>query len=127
MIRLRPALAAFAVLLAAAPLSAQQTIYQWKDARGVTHYTDTPPAGAHKARPIRHQAIPVASPPKAQPAEDTRCRDARANVERLQGAEPVGFDGDGDGKPDRALTGQERADQLEFNRAAAKALCRRGD
>ena len=43
---LRPLIAgactAAALLLAAAPLLAQ-TVYTWKDAKGVTHYSDAPP------------------------------------------------------------------------------------
>ncbi len=33
------------------------------------------------------------------------------------------MDGDGDGKPDRAMTDQERANQTELNSAAVKAYC----
>ena len=38
-----------ALLLATAlPSDAQQRVYQWKDAKGVTHYTDMPPPQAHR-------------------------------------------------------------------------------
>ena len=33
---------ALALLIAAAPLAASE-VYSWKDARGVTHYSQTPP------------------------------------------------------------------------------------
>ena len=41
---IRPSIActAMTLLLAASPLLAQ-TVYTWKDAKGVTHYSDTPP------------------------------------------------------------------------------------
>ena len=113
------------LLMLAVPATAQQTVYQWKDARGVTHYTDTPPPVAHTSRAIRNRGstptAPVAA--AAAPAKDTRCDDARANLERLKAEQPVGFDEDGDGKPDRNLTAEERTAQAELNQAAVKAWC----
>ena len=53
----------------------------------------------------------------------TSLENARANLDRLQGKDPIGMDGDGDGKPDRAMTDQERANQTELNSAAVKAYC----
>ena len=43
----------FSALFVAAPVCAQ-TVYKWTDARGVTHYTATPPpaAGAHNPRKL---------------------------------------------------------------------------
>ena len=36
----RPLAFALVLMVAAAPTFAQQRVYQWKDAQGVTHYTD---------------------------------------------------------------------------------------
>lgn len=126
--RLRPAFAMLALLLASGPLSAQQTVYQWKDARGVTHYTDTRPSGAHKTREIspRSATAPTVAAREQVPTQDDRCADARTNLERLKGEQPVGFDSDGDGKPDRNLSAPERAAQAELNQAAVKAWCGEG-
>ena len=122
---LRLALAT-ALLVPALAANAQQTVYQWKDARGVTHYTDTPPAGAHRSRAISNRGSTPTAPAAATPAKDSRCEDARGNLERLGSGQPIGFDDDGDGKPDRNLTDQERAAQTELNQAAVKAWCGQG-
>ena len=125
---LRPALLTLALAaLSASAVAQQQTVYEWKDAKGVTHYTDTPPSGAHKVREISRANTPAAAKPA--PAAATKspnashCENARANLDRLQGKDPIGMDGDGDGKPDRAMTEQERANQTELNSAAVKAYC----
>ena len=118
------------LLLLAAGLCANASatnVYQWKDAKGVTHYTDTPPSGAHKVREISRANTPAAAKPApaatAKSPNASHCENARANLARLQGKEAIGMDGDGDGKPDRAMTEQERANQTELNSAAVKAYC----
>ena len=119
----RTVAAALALLLAAAPtLAQQQRVYQWKDANGVTHYTDTPPPQTHKSRDIDDRGTP-AEAPKAKVEESRQCMDARANLQRLQGGQAVGIDTNGDGKADRNLTADERASQVELNHAAVKAYC----
>ena len=40
---IRPLALALALAAAAVPAIAQQRVYQWKDANGVTHYTDVAP------------------------------------------------------------------------------------
>ena len=119
----RPLAAVLLLSLASAPaLAEQQRVYQWKDANGVTHYTDTPPPQTHKSRDIDDRGTP-AEAPKAKVEESRQCLDARANLQRLQGGQAVGIDTDGDGKADRNLTADERASQVELNRAAIKAYC----
>ena len=54
------AVAAAALVLAAA--AAQGQTYKWKDAAGVTHYSDTPPPKG-TAQVLRPDSRPVASPP----------------------------------------------------------------
>ena len=68
---LQTCLVALAFVAAAPPAGAQQQrVYQWKDAQGVTHYTDTPPRGAHKVREISRANTPVAAKPA--PASETQ-------------------------------------------------------
>jgi len=57
-------LAALAVLCAA---PAHGQLYKWKDARGVTHYTDTPPPDNRPARTVSAPTAAVTGP--ALPAE----------------------------------------------------------
>ena len=114
---------ALALLLAAAPtLAQQQRVYQWKDANGVTHYTDLPPTQAHQRRDIdnRGSATEIAT---VKPAENEQCTNSRSNLTRLQTNQAVGVDTDGDGKSDRTLSSDERASQIELNQAAIKAYC----
>ena len=116
------ALAVFALAIAA-PAGAQ--IYKWKDAKGVTHYSESPPA---KGTYTTH-AAPTPSAPATQPtataeankSADPRCNTARGNLAMLQGKSPVQRDSDSDGKPDKTLTDAERASELELARATLKA------
>lgn len=121
--RTRTATAALALLLIAAPgMAQQQRVYQWKDAQGVTHYTDMPPPQSHRSREIdnRGSAAEVAT---AKPVENEQCANSRSNLERLQANQAVGVDTNGDGKADRNLSSDERASQVELNQAAVKAYC----
>ena len=119
----RTVAAALALLLAAAPtLAQQQRVYQWKDANGVTHYTDLPPTQAHKSRDIDNKGnTPEIATVK--PVENEQCANSRSNLTRLQTNQAVGVDTDGDGKSDRTLSSDERASQIELNQAAIKAYC----
>lgn len=123
------------VLAAAAPASAQQ-VYKWKDARGVTHYGERPPAsgnystvdavkdpgadtGATSATAASGDGATAAAAPSTAP--DPRCNTARANLAALQGNDPVQMDSDGDGKPDKALDEAGRNSQMELARATLRA------
>ncbi|MCD9127301.1 DUF4124 domain-containing protein [Luteimonas fraxinea] len=129
---------ALALLIAAAPLAASE-VYSWKDARGVTHYSQTPPpAGTRfEVRNVHGNAAsstPVTPAPVAAPAaaamttnanaggDNTQCELARTNVAALKGEGAVQQLG-ADGKP-RELAGSERADQLALSEAAVRAYCR---
>ena len=137
----RPSIAgactAAALLLAAAPLLAQ-TVYTWKDAKGVTHYSDAPPPkGEYKDRQIKARPATPATTAAAAPAtatasapeqnapvaDDAVCAQARLNLANLQGDAPVGPDADGDGKPDSTLDDAARAKQRELAQAAIAAKC----
>ena len=98
--------AAIAVLLLAglAAPAAAQDVYKWKDARGVTHYGDTPPAGV-KATAVRAAPAPApraagvastaagatAGATGAAPGESAQCTNARKNLALLQGEAPAFF------------------------------------
>lgn len=122
-----PALAAFAVALVftASPAAAQQ-VYKWKDARGVTHYSEKPPASGQYTTQdaVRDPATAPASASatdNAPSAVDSRCTTARRNLANLQSGQPVQMDSDGDGKPDQPLTDTERSNQMELARSTLKA------
>ena len=119
----RPIAVAIALLLVAAPgLAQQQRVYQWKDAKGVTHYTDMPPAQSHSSRDIDNKGnAPEIATVKA--VENPQCAASRANLQKLQANQTIGVDADGDGKSDRNLSSDERASQIELNQAAIKAYC----
>lgn len=114
---------------AAAPALAQQTageVYQWTDANGVTHYSQTPPPqGRYEHRLITSSgaAAAAASEPVAEQADNPQCTTARANIAALQGEGDVQMDADGDGRADRTLDADQRASQLELAQAAVKAYC----
>lgn len=116
------ALAALALALAA-PATAQQRVYQWKDAQGVTHYADTAPKQTHQARDIDARTGTTTETTATKPQESEQCRNARSNLQRLQGNDAIGIDSNGDGKPDRNLTDAERKSQTELNQAGVKAFC----
>ena len=119
-----------ALALAAAPAIAQQTageVYQWTDANGVTHYSQTPPAkGSYEHRLITSSgaAAPASATADASAgaAENPQCATARANIATLQGEGDVQIDAEGDGQL-RVLNAEQRANQLELAQAAVKAYC----
>ena len=126
-----PRLAAgFAVALTFALPAVSGELYQWKDANGVTHYSDAPPpAGAdYKNRTISNRgsaaiATEKTEAPAGSSTETSQCTTARGNLALLQGEGPVGTDADGDGKPDAAFTADERAAQAQLAEAAIKVHC----
>lgn len=142
-----------ASILVLAATAQAQTVYTWKDAKGVTHYSDAPPpkgAGKPQVKTVAASApaTPAAATPAAQatPAPGTitaataavakaasdaaaanaRCSQARANLAALQGTAPVGPDADGDGKPDSTLSADDRAKQVAAMQAAIQRDCSGG-
>jgi hypothetical protein len=108
-------------LLATLPVLAGE-VYQWKDAKGVTHYSDSPPPGT----PYKNRKVDDAPPSAATAAkdEDPRCAIARMNLQRLKDAKgPVGLDADGDGKPDKEMTAEEVAAQVRLAETTLKNTC----
>ena len=117
-----PILAPILVLVLASAAAQAADVYQWKDAKGVTHYGSTPPAsGAYKVRSVN--GTDPALPAAAKPAEDPACAIARKNVEVLKGKAAVQVDSDGDGKPDKTLSDADRTAQMDLAQATLKASC----
>jgi hypothetical protein len=121
-----PILAPILVLVLASATAQAAGIYQWKDAKGVTHYTDTPPPDSgYRQRNIYH---PDPGPPAtaAKPAENPACTTARNNIALLNSKQNVQLDSDGDGKPDKALSDNDRANQLALAQATLSTSCASG-
>ncbi|MFK3647101.1 DUF4124 domain-containing protein [Lysobacter enzymogenes] len=128
--RALPALGLGAVLAALAAFPAAATdLYQWKDAQGVTHYSDSPPPGQASSGQVKNRVIRNKSGTASQtaavtaPGESAPCVNARANLKQLQGSGQVGVDSNGDGKPDNVLDTQQRAAQVQLAEASIRAYC----
>lgn len=119
------AIAAALVLLASAAQAAGG-IYQWKDSKGVTHYSDTPPPSGEGKQRNLHNADPVVAPTSKAPAENPACATARGNIALLNSKQNVQLDSDGDGKPDKALSEGDRANQLALAQATLNTSCSAG-
>lgn len=122
-----PLIRALALLLiasACAPAFAQK-VYQWKDAKGVTHYSDSPPPnGQAQDRRIDNRGEPVPEVAAAgKSVENPSCTTAKRNLQILGDKTPVQLDSDGDGKPDKTLTEDDRGAQRSLAEAAVKAYC----
>ena len=111
-------------LLAVALPAAAGEIYQWKDAKGVTHYSDSPPPNqAHMSRAINQKGSPAVSVAAKPVVANADCTNARSNLKILQGNTEVGIDENQDGKPERNLTAQERANRTRLAEAGVKTYC----
>lgn len=111
--------------LAAAPLLAQ-TIYQWKDGKGVTHYSDAPPPKGATRREIRGTGRVIAAEAKGSEADNANCAQAKLNLTQLQSKAEVGLDKDRDGKIDAPMSAEARARQVLLVREAIKVHCSGG-
>ncbi len=113
-----------ASVLATAAASAGE-VYQWKDANGVTHYSQTPPAqGKFQQRTIT-QRVSAAAPaqPTAERTVSPQCATAQRNIELLQGGSRLQVDSNGDGQPDGDLDDADRQKQLEIAQTVARVNC----
>lgn len=123
---MRPVLFTFCLLAAVASVAHAQTqgVYKWKDAKGVSHYSDMPPPTGKYGSVEANAAARVAAPKQAD-AVDPRCATARTNIERLKsGNANIGLDADGDGRPDAPLPDAQRAEQLRLAEASASNFCK---
>ena len=142
--RLLPALMTGLVVACVCVGATAGDVYQWKDAKGITHYSNTPPAnGTYKTRIVHTDDTPAPAPAttaatasaapaptpapapaaEANPGEDPGCAIARKDVELLQAKAPVLMDSDGDGKPDKILSDEDRAKHLQVAQSALKGRC----
>ncbi|GAB3348502.1 DUF4124 domain-containing protein [Lysobacter tyrosinilyticus] len=100
-------------------------VYQWKDANGVTHYSDAPPPAQQG---VQHRQLkdkgPVLAQIGAKPTEEENCATARKNVEQLKGnSGPVGFDANGDGQLDKEMTAEERSLYVQQTELMLRTYC----
>lgn len=112
-------------LLAAAAANAQSTkIYQWKDDKGVTHFTDTPPPPSAKSTTRDVASKPGEAPAPTQPkiTESPQCANAKYNQQVLGSSAPVQETG-ADGKP-KTLGAEDRANRKALADAAVANFCR---
>lgn len=117
------ALAVGLPLLAWTLTASANEVYKWKDAKGVTHYGDVPPAGAKAVRSTLKVKTPTPVATPVAVAENPQCQAARGNLAVLQGKGPVGMDHDRDGKPDTTMDATERAKQTKLAEAGVEAYC----
>ena len=124
---LAPTLAALLVPVLASATAQAAGIYQWKDAKGVSHYTDTPPPDSqYKQRNIYNPESDAPQAANKGPGENPTCATARNNIALLNSKQNIQIDSDGDGKPDKALDDQGRANQLALAQATLAASCSSG-
>ena len=116
---------ALLILASACTTALAGKVYQWKDAQGVSHYADSPPPGQQaKNRRIDNRGAPVAEDATVgKSVENPQCATARLNLQILAGSSGVQQDTDGDGKPDKVLNDDDRANQRNLAEAAVKAYC----
>jgi hypothetical protein len=119
-------LAAVAAAVLACGIASAGDVYQWKDAKGVTHYADAPPPkGQYQARDVHHRDGEAPAPgTAAAPVTDKNCALARTNLDRLNTGGDIGLDANGDGKPDAPLSDAERAKQIELAQANIQTYCK---
>ncbi|UXI69248.1 DUF4124 domain-containing protein [Tahibacter amnicola] len=123
-------------LLALGAMSAAQAgdkVYKWKDAAGITHFTDTPPPKGTEFDNIRivGQSTPVATdtastpgtpatPENAADEKTQRCKQARDKVALLSSPVALTIQREGKTVP---LEGAERDTQLKIATATADTYC----
>ena len=114
-------------LLLLAGTAGAADLYKWKDANGVTHYSESPPAGQkYESRRIDNAgAVGPAEDGEGAPKESPQCTQARQNLKTLSDNRPAMLDTDGDGKPDTPLDPDQREVQRNLADAAVKAYCPR--
>jgi len=111
------------LLLFASASAAATDMYKWKDANGVTHYSETPPPGQRAEARRMDGSDPVQPETQAATAESPQCTTARQNLSLLGGNKQVMQDTDGDGKGDTLLDDSQRDAQRNLAEAAVRAYC----
>jgi hypothetical protein len=113
---------ALCIGLTTAATASAGDVYKWKDANGVTHYSQTPPPKGSAEYRMYLYAQREAKKTAESPAV-TQCTTARSNVTMLESGKPLRRDTDGDGKPDADLNEKDRAQQLELAKMVLRANC----
>ncbi len=119
----------FAALILACSAAHADRIYQWKDANGVTQYSDKPPQGQkYQDRRIDNRGIATegVATEDGNSKENPQCATARSNLALLAGGGPVQVEDEVEGQPPRTLGDDERAAQKNLAEAAVKAYCPAG-
>jgi Domain of unknown function (DUF4124) len=100
-------------------------VYQWKDANGVNHYSQTPPPqGKFQSRAIYHrEPSSTGATVAAAATESPQCTTARRNIDLLQSGAKLQMDSDNDGKPDRDLSDTDRSKQLQIAQTVVRVNC----
>ncbi len=100
-------------------------LYKWKDANGVTHYSESPPSGQKfEARRIDARGTVGLSEEETPAArEPPRCTQARQNLKALSDSRPVMEDTDGDGKTRCQARRKPARSAAQLADAAVKAFC----
>lgn len=115
-------------LLLLAGTASAGPLYKWKDANGVTQYSERPPVGQkYETRQISNSGVPLAPATESAATESPECLSSRKNLELLDGGGPVMRDTDGDGKPDQTLDDGQRAAQRKLSEAAVAVYCKPAD
>ena len=114
------------LLLSTAATASAANLYKWKDANGVTQYSERPPAGKqYETRRITASGASVAEPVAAAEAgESEQCLGARKNLDLLNGSGPVTHGVGADGKPGAPLDDAQRAAQKQLAEAVAAVYCK---
>ena len=121
--RILPSLCCLLLLTSATAVAGP--LYKWKDANGVTQYSERPPEGRkYETRRITSNGDPVVEAAPTETEQSPQCTSARDNLKLLSGNGPVMQDTDGDGKPDTALDDSQRAAQKQLAEAAAAVYCK---
>lgn len=127
-----------ALLAAALPAAAAQTLYKWTDADGVVHYSATPPPDGARASEVKLRGEPAArdsdtaaartdagadatdtATADGDAARQRNCAIVRANIATLKASDEVRL-GDAASAP---LTPEQRATELARMEKLADALC----
>jgi len=111
--------------LAAAPAYAQQ-FYSWRDADGVRHFSDSPPAHENYVpRQIRERgqrAAETAETATGAPSSNPACTRARANIAVFANNDSVRMDRNNDGEAE-LLSDVERAAELDRALVISRRAC----
>ena len=122
-VRILVLVAVTSALLAGGTASAGD-VYQWKDAKGVTHYADAPPPkGQYQSRDVSNRDGQIATTADVAPVTDKNCALAKTNLDRLKSGGNIGVDADGDGKPDTLMNDDERTKQRALAETQVNAYC----